>query len=269
MTAPLRLLAWLLALALLLAPVVAVLNGWIAAERWPLQRLRVSGELAHVDGRAVREAVLPHLDRGFFAVRLGAVREAVAALPWVDAAEVRKRWPDRLEVAIVEHRPLARWGEGRILTGSGRIVAVPDAAALTALPQFFGPDDRGLDMLGLYRTARAQLATLGLAVGQLRLSPRGSWSLVLSDGSQWLLGRDEPEARLARFVRLLPRLIDAEARPLLRADLRYAHGFALVWAKAEPARAGNRVPIPGSPIPDSRFSIPGFDSRFPIPGSTT
>lgn len=255
MTAPLRLLAWPLALALLLAPAVAVLNGWIAADRWPLQRLRVSGELAHVDAQAVREAVLPHLHRGFFAVRLHAVREAVAALPWVAAAEVRKRWPDRLEVAVREHRPLARWGEGRILAGSGLIVTVPDAAALTALPQFLGPDDRGPDMLGLYRAVRPQLAALGLAVGQLRLSPRGSWSLVLDDGSQWQLGRDEPEARLARFVRLLPRLLDAEARPLLRADLRYAHGFALVWGK----------PGPGSRFP----AFPISHSPFPIPGPTT
>ena len=37
----LRLLAWLLAITIVVLPVVAVLNGWVGAERWPLAKLRV------------------------------------------------------------------------------------------------------------------------------------------------------------------------------------------------------------------------------------
>ena len=48
MNAALRILTWLLALALVALPVVAVVNGWIGAERWPLSKLRVQGELARV-----------------------------------------------------------------------------------------------------------------------------------------------------------------------------------------------------------------------------
>src|SRR5690606_488497 len=49
MTAVLRILAWLLAVALVALPVVAVVNGWIGADRWPLTRLRVHGEFERVD----------------------------------------------------------------------------------------------------------------------------------------------------------------------------------------------------------------------------
>ena len=35
MSVLLRVLAWAFAVALALAPVVAVLNGWLASERWP------------------------------------------------------------------------------------------------------------------------------------------------------------------------------------------------------------------------------------------
>ena len=49
MSALFRLSGWLLAVALVLLPVVAVLEGWIGAERWPLRTLRVHGTFDRVD----------------------------------------------------------------------------------------------------------------------------------------------------------------------------------------------------------------------------
>ena len=66
----------------------------------------------------------------------------------------------------------------------------------------------------------------------MRLSARGSWGLTLSDGTRIEVGRGEPQQRLARFVRMLPRLEAGESRKLARADLRYTNGFALTWAEA-------------------------------------
>jgi cell division protein FtsQ len=45
----------------------------------------------------------------FFTVNLDAVRAAFEKLPWVRKAEVRRRWPDGLELAIEEHVAAARW----------------------------------------------------------------------------------------------------------------------------------------------------------------
>ena len=58
MNALLRLLAWLLAVVLVALPVVAVVNGWIGAERWPLRTLRVSGEMQRVDPQQLRQVGL-------------------------------------------------------------------------------------------------------------------------------------------------------------------------------------------------------------------
>ena len=41
MSALARLAIWCLALGLALLPVVAVLNGWLAADRWPIEQLRI------------------------------------------------------------------------------------------------------------------------------------------------------------------------------------------------------------------------------------
>ena len=135
MNALLRILAWTFAVALVVLPVVAVLNGWIAAERWPLRTLRVQ------------------------------------------------------------------------------------------------------DVVEMYNESKVLFASSGHDVRALRLDPRGSWSLVLSDGAEVIVGRSDARPRIGRFARLLPQLLATPQRTLRRADLRYTNGFALQWADAPPVAA--------------------------------
>src|SRR4029079_17335163 len=66
MNALLRILAWTLAICLVVAPVVAVLNGWIGGSRWPMRHLVVTGEFRQVSDLRVRAVVQPNVQAGFF-----------------------------------------------------------------------------------------------------------------------------------------------------------------------------------------------------------
>ena len=247
MNAALRILAWTLALLLVTLPVVAVVNGWIGAGHWPLRTLRIEGRLQRVDAQRLRATVLPYAAKGFFAVRLADAQAAVAQLPWVERAEVRKRWPDVLEVSIVEHRPFAQWGSDRLLSEHGRLFPVQGARMPKGLPLLDGPDTRVADVVALYNESRALFAPGGVDVRALTLDPRGSWSLVLSNGTDVIVGSSEARLRLARFARLMPQLLSQKQLPLVRADLRYTNGFALSWGD-KPA-AGSREPGTGTATP--------------------
>ncbi|OOX19700.1 cell division protein FtsQ, partial [Xanthomonas campestris pv. azadirachtae] len=226
MNATLRILAWLLALALVALPVVAVLNGWVGAERWPLAKLRVSGDFKRVPAEELRAVVLPYARAGFFAVKLQQAQDAIARLPWVESAQVRKRWPDVLEVHVTEHKPFARWGTDRMLSEQGRLFRTPPLLKDFKLPQLGGPDSKTQDVVALYNESRALFAPTGLDVERLEMDARGSWSLGLSNGVQIVVGRDDARARLQRFARVLPQLSDPQ-RPIARADLRYTNGFTV------------------------------------------
>ena len=237
MNALLRILAWTLAVALVVLPVVALLNGWVASDRWPLRTLRIQGTLRNVDEQQLRATVLPYAKRGFFAVPLEQAQEAVARLPWVERAEVRKHWPDVLEVRVVEHRPFARWGNDQLLSEHGRLFPVKGIRVPATLPTLGGPSTRVQDVVALYNESRALFASTGRDVRALRLDARGSWSLVLSDGAEVIVGRSDARPRLGRFARLLPQLTAQPQRVLRRADLRYTNGFALQWADVPPQTA--------------------------------
>lgn len=230
MNAVLRIFTWLLAIALVVLPVVAVVNGWIGAERWPLTKLRVHGEFKRVDPAQLRAVVLPHAQPGFFAVRLQAAQDDVEKLPWVERAEVRKRWPDVIEVEVVEHKPFARWGRDRLLSEHGRLFPIPKGLALETLPQLGGPDTQVREVVALFNESRELFAAIGLKVDSLVMDRRGSWSLALSNGTQIVVGRADARPRLDRFAGMLPQLLARNALPLQRADLRYTNGFALSWA---------------------------------------
>jgi cell division protein FtsQ len=242
MNAILRILAWTLAVVLVALPVVAVVNGWIGADRWPLRTLRVQGELERVDGATLQKTLLPYARRGFFAVRLEDAQVAVAKLPWVEHAEVRKRWPDVLEVRIVEHKPFAQWGKDRLLSEEGQLFPAAGIAIPKGLPRLDGPDTRVAAVVALYNESRALFAPSGIAVRGLALDRRGSWSLALSGGTQVVVGSSEARLRLGRFSRLLPQLLSQKQLPLARADLRYTNGFALTWADP-------KAPSPGATPP--------------------
>ena len=123
-----RFAVWTLAVLLVMAPIVGLLNGWFAADRWPLKKLRISGEFIQVSDQALREAVKDDAGIGFFAVDLDRLRDRVEALPWVARAEVRKQWPDTLLIRVIERKAVARWGEDRLLSADGEIFTAPQVA---------------------------------------------------------------------------------------------------------------------------------------------
>ncbi|MBN8791340.1 MAG: cell division protein FtsQ/DivIB [Stenotrophomonas nitritireducens] len=234
MSAVLRILAWLLAIALVALPVVAVLNGWVGAERWPLAKLRVHGEFKRVPGEELQKALLPYARAGYFAVKLQEAQHAVEQLPWVESAQVRKQWPDVLEVSIVEHKPFARWGKDRLLSEQGRLFATPHGLENAPLPELDGPDSKTAEVVELYNDSRALFAPAGVDVRALAMDARGSWSLALDNGTEVIVGRDDARSRLGRFVRVLPQLTRTQV-PIVRADLRYTNGFTLSWGTPPPA----------------------------------
>ncbi len=179
---------------------------------------------------AYLEAVVrDELSGTFFTMNLDRTRSALARVPWVHRVALRRQWPGRLEVEIEEYVPLARWNDASLLSTQGEIFV---ADYNGELPLFTGPDARAGEIAARYREWGAALAPLGLAIGELDLSPRGGWRLTASGGAGPMaieIGRDEPAARLARFVAAYARTIAVLAHngtAIDHVDLRYRNGFA-------------------------------------------
>jgi cell division protein FtsQ len=229
-----RILAWCFALLLLALPVIAVLNGSFASDRWPLRQLELHAELRQVSLEQIQSVVRRHTGKGFFALSLTELRDALARLPWVESVDVRKRWPDTVLVRVLEYQPYAIWDERAIVSRAGHIFTVPGIETVGGLPRLWGADDRVAEMVNFHARATELLAPARLGVLEVRLLPRGSWQLMLDGGAEVALGRDRVEERLQRFAATIEPLLRSHVdTPLRRADLRYPNGYALVWTQPE------------------------------------
>ncbi len=239
MKGTIRLAAWCLAIALIALPVVGLLRGWFAADRWPVTQLTVQAEFKHVTAAEIRAAVLPRLGKGFFALDLDAVQKAVAALPWVESVEARKRWPDTLQLRIYERQPFARWNDKQLISRQGRVFDAPGAEQLTALPGLSGPDARLAEVVSFYADVSKAFAGTHLRINGVALTERGSWSVTTGSGARIVIGdREQAGRRLHRFLDVYPQLIAGRADGFVYADLRYTNGFAVRWPDAAGATAG-------------------------------
>ena len=228
-----RLLRAIMSALTLAALAAGVWYGYEAIANHPVHEVVFSGDLKRVP-QGELEALAHSVERAADGVSLQAVREAALRIPWVREATVRRHSPDAVEVAIVAHEPIARWGEGVLVSREGELFS---ADFNGKLPRFRGPEGAIAQMTKVYPRLVASLRPLG-AIAELRLSPRGSWQVVLESGFELEVGRGELESRIERFIGAYPQLA-ASGVPLLHADLRHANGFAL------------RNPHPG-PLPRER-----------------
>jgi len=124
----------LFASALLLAAYGAV-QYVVRLPAFPLRVVRISGVLEHVTLEQVETIVRRELQGNFFTLDLAAARGAFEKLPWVRKVNVRRQWPDRLDVALEEHVPLARWGTAALINTQGEVfTATYDGAPVSREP---------------------------------------------------------------------------------------------------------------------------------------
>jgi cell division protein FtsQ len=234
---------------------------WFQVRRINVSNALESARLLHHVTRAeVQEIAIERLNGTFFTVDPEAARLAFARLPWVRSAEVRRVWPDRLDVAVEEHEAFANWGGGKLVNTHGELL---DAAKIDGLPDFSGPEGSEADVTRHYRDFSTPLGKLDLKVREIALSPRLAWELKLDNGLAMKLGRDLPrdplEMRVERFVAAYPDAVAKAGARIGAADLRYAQGFATrqlgVASEANPAakpantknaKAGGNVHAPAA-----------------------
>jgi len=224
------------------AALLALYLAWTLTTRLPVFALRevtVGSELKRVTHDQIEGVVRRELAAGnLLTLDLAAVRDAFEKLPWVRQAQVRRRWPGRLEVAFEEHVPLARWANTALVNTHGEVFK---AAYAGELPVFVGPDGAAREITIQFRYFHRSLQAIGQTPVQIQVSPRRAWRLKLQSGLTLELGREQVEARLNRFVAVYDRTLGQLGRRIDHVDLRYANGFAvrvpeLRHEKAEPKR---------------------------------
>ena len=175
----------------------------------------------------------PDLQQGYFAIDVGRMRSDLEALPWVERAQVRQSWPNRLEITIHEHVPRARWGDDELLSYTGERFRPTAESIPKGLPRLSGPPDSEHRVMTQYQQFSDLLKIAGLDIRAVSVDIRGAWRVTLDNGLKMLLGRERMEKRLWRVARVYPVVVKPRVDDIERVDLRYSNGFAISWRNAD------------------------------------
>lgn len=212
----------LLAIALLIA-LYAALQAVIRLPVFDLREVHLVNRPVHLGADDVVRAARNAVNGNFFTLRLAGARAAFEELEWVRTADLRRHWPDRIEVTLVEHVPLARWGSSALVNIHGEVF---EARHEGSLPVFVGPDGTAKEIAIQYEHFRRSLAALRFNLQQIEVTERRAWRIRLTGGLTLELGREQIEARLARFIAAYQHTLEGIGHRIDHVDLRYANGFA-------------------------------------------
>ncbi|MDH5570891.1 MAG: cell division protein FtsQ/DivIB [Gammaproteobacteria bacterium] len=218
--------------------VVAVLSllSWIAMvvmnpATLPVKTVRVQGEFSYIEEAMLSKAITEIKTQGFFSLDVQAVREQVEQLPWVAQASVRRIWPDTLSLFLVEQKALAYWMDDGLVNLKGELFKPDQATYPKGLPVFNGPENMQAVLTQHYLESNAALNAHGLAVSQVDLTTRRALSLQLNNGIKLVLGREQQQQRLQRFLSVYEQLFATRVNDIEAIDLRYSNGMSVAWRK--------------------------------------
>ena len=217
---------------------LAALVSWAANRAtFSIGAITVSGDVTHNNAVTLRANVVPRLGGSFLTLDLAHAKEAFEGVPWVRRAIVKRDFPNRLQVVLEEHQPVAYWGpegESKLLNNFGEVFeANVGEVEQQTLPHLGGPVGHEPQVLAMYRVLQPPFEQLDLALDALDLTGRGSWVATLDSGAVIEIGRGsdaEVTARTAQFLKTLTQVTSRyNRRPdaMESADLRHASGYAL------------------------------------------
>lgn len=180
-------------LALVLAAGWALLRSPLLA----VDRLEVSGS-AHVDRAAVAAAAGIAPGVAMMDVSPGEAADRLEALPWIERATVRREWPNRVTVVLVDRVPVAQVASGKsfaLVDAAGRVLesGVGRAADLPLLAgrDAVEPGERISSAGPLLVTAAALPESVKRRTESISFTRAGTVAITLTDEGVVTLGRAE------------------------------------------------------------------------------
>lgn len=212
--------------------VYAALHYFVHLSLFPLREVRLAGDVSRITREQVKIIVEREMKGNFFTADLTGVQRAFEKLPWVRSVNVRRVFPQRLDVSLEQHIALARWNcvepcqseNPALVNVQGELF---DAALDAELPVFSGPPGTSRDIAERYVVFSRSLEPLQRHLAGVSLSSRRAWRLRLDNGTVIELGREQMEQRLTRFVAVFDSSVGRLQRKIEYVDLRYANGFAV------------------------------------------
>jgi cell division protein FtsQ len=205
----------------------------------PVEKIVIAGVTQHLDRKALGGEIAQELSKPLLQLDIEQLQDKIKEQAWVRSVAVGRDWPSTLRIEVEEEVPVARWGERGLLNHQGDIFWPELKEQYRFLPRLSGPAPDTERVMSQFHDLNQMFRSTGLSVVGLDLEARGAWTLELDNDIKVVVGRENINERLQRFLELYRLRLADKSAEIEQIDIRYTHGVAVKWReKTDEENAG-------------------------------
>ena len=201
-----------------------------------------SDNVQHVKPKELKKLVIMELNGTALTTDLGPIYKSVLSHPWIKEATVRRIWPNKILVNLVEHNIIGVWSDGRFVTQAGKLLQFDKLQSESIrkekncfLLKLDGSNETVTAVLDRASMISKKASKVGLQTTGVQLTSQYDWRVFFSNGMKMELGGENLETplekRLDNFFNSIAWVRKKIKKDLISVDLRYAQGFAFEESK--------------------------------------
>ncbi|MCW8930038.1 MAG: FtsQ-type POTRA domain-containing protein [Gammaproteobacteria bacterium] len=270
----------------LLVSLVMFVNWLNEPDNFPFKKVELVNRLENQESNELQMVAANALNGGFFSLNVDEFRaELLDKLPWVKSVSVRKVWPNKLLVEIVEFIPVVRWvsaenyllseKEGinfsekktddfinfklknyQLLSQDGTIfepkLTESQKLKFGKMALLSGPKISAKQVLERCVGISKDIKKLDLGIKHCGMNKRRTWKLsLIQNGDVYFdmkLGKEDVIQKLERFIKIFSGKLKQYLGSIESADLRYSNGFSIKWNTQHQSQNGLQKDVPNKSL---------------------
>ena len=150
---------------------------------------------------------------------------------WVYAFQSKKRWPNRYDINIREHQPIAKWGEKNYLTHSGMLINPTSNNSSVHLVVLKGKESEKFLLLDISRQIQNQLNRYNETIKEVNLSSAGVLLISTEKGAELVFTKRDFREQLERLEDFISfELFSGKLNNIRNMDFRYKNGISVLFS---------------------------------------
>ncbi|XBC38902.1 MAG: cell division protein FtsQ/DivIB [Buchnera aphidicola (Melaphis rhois)] len=160
------------------------------------------------------------------------IQHKLKTFPSIKSVTVKKEWPDKLLIHIVDIHPIAYWNNTYILDKQGTLINILQKLTINNIPYFYGPKNSEKEILQNYNTIKNILKNNNILLKSILLTPQHSLKFLTQENIEIIIGRISNSAQLEKLTHIwniLKYQEKVKRKKIQYIDLRYKSGIAIKW----------------------------------------
>ncbi|MBT7542586.1 MAG: cell division protein FtsQ [Gammaproteobacteria bacterium] len=221
-----------LLLILAFLTLIFFLNGKINDKKiyFPIKKISLVSHTNYSDKIKIYKKSKKYLSKkSFFNLKIIDLKKEIENVDWIRLADVRRVYPDEIEIYIIEHIPIAIWNDKMFLNDLGEIFFANDIDI--KLPKIYSTNDRNKIIFKYFVTFSKNLIKNNIHNSVIKMDENNRRSLTIKLSSNIIiyLGSNDIMNKIDTFFKVYNSLNSSDLTKIRYIDMRYLNGFAVGW----------------------------------------